>query len=62
MGQRVRRTGGGSKGWEDLRGAPMNYGEDIYEGAGGYAGLVYHEFVVGGDVSANISGWIEEKP
>ena len=40
-------------------GTPTNYGVTIYEGAGGYAGLVYHEFVAGGDASADVTGWIE---
>ena len=42
-------------------GSPMNYGVTTYDGAGGYAGLVYHEFVAGGDASADLTGWIEPK-
>ncbi|MGZ6341367.1 MAG: hypothetical protein ACXWMX_05925, partial [Candidatus Limnocylindrales bacterium] len=30
-------------------GSPTNYGVDLYDGAGGYAGLAYHEFIAGGD-------------
>jgi hypothetical protein len=46
--------------WPDVDGTPlMNYGVDTYVGEGGYAGLTYHEFAVGGDASADITGWIE---
>lgn len=48
--------------WADRGGAPTNYGEGTYAGTGTYAGLVYHEFIAGGDASASLSGWIEEKP
>jgi hypothetical protein len=40
----------------------LNYGVDYYTGSGGYAGLLYREFV-GGVVNeaADISGWIETR-
>ena len=45
--------------WADHLGNPTNYGEGTYAGAGGYAGLTYHELIAGGDQYASISGWIE---
>ncbi|MGZ6269957.1 MAG: hypothetical protein ACXWMU_05250 [Candidatus Limnocylindrales bacterium] len=42
-------------------GSPTNYGVDVYDGTGGYAGLVYHEFIAGGDASADLTGWIEPR-
>jgi hypothetical protein len=48
--------------WADRDGAPTNYGEGTYTGTGAYVGLVYHEFIAGGDASATLSGWIDDKP
>ena len=40
----------------------LNYGVDFYEGSGGYAGLLYREFVGAvADETADISGWIETR-
>jgi hypothetical protein len=49
----------------DIGGYPglLNYGVDFYTGAGGYAGLRYHEFIgAATDEAADLSGWIEPAP
>ncbi len=48
--------------WADQQGNPTNYGVDVYEGQGGYAGLVYHELVAGDNEDTDLVGWIEPKP
>ncbi len=47
--------------WTDMHGNPTNYGVDVYEGQGAYAGLVYHELVAGDNEIADLVGWIEPK-
>jgi hypothetical protein len=40
----------------------LNYGVDLYTGAGGYAGLTYREFLgAPSDEAADLSGWIESR-
>jgi hypothetical protein len=38
--------------------SPINYGEVVYTGEGGYAGLTYHVFLAGPNGSQLEAGWI----
>ncbi len=46
-------------GWDH---PPTNYGVDVYQGAGGYAGLVYTEHMTGPNDLAELIGWISAEP
>jgi hypothetical protein len=38
---------------------PINYGETVWVGEDGYAGLTYHELFAGGNARQVTAGWIE---